>query len=139
MEIESARASTDTRDKETFKLTSENALLTSRLEDAGQEIDGLQTSVDHFQEDVWAKDEKMFDDDDDIASLGDMLAEDTESDDELRSQIIVLAQALERSELHRASARERITSERKSNAESLRRLGESVKRFYSAVKASDSI
>ena len=139
MEIESARASTDTRDKEIFKLTSENALLTSRLEDAGQEIDGLQSSVENFQEDIWAEDEKMFDDDDGVASIGDMIAEDTESDDELRSQIIVLAQALERSELHRASALERISSDRKSNAESLRRLGESVKRFYSAVKASDSI
>lgn len=139
MEIESARASTDTRDKEIFKLTSENAHLTSRLEDAGQEIDGLQSSVNNFQEDIWAEDEKIFDDDDDVASLGDMLAEDTESDDELRSQIIILAQALERSELHRASALERISSDRKSNAESLRRLGESLKRFYSAVKASDSI
>jgi len=81
------------------------------------------------------EEEKYYEDDEDDVSLQDLLAEAVlDSDDYLRSQIVVLAQALERSELQRADALERIFSERKTNADSLRQLGESVKRFYSTVK-----
>ena len=53
--------------------------------------------------------------------------------DNLRANIISLAMALERSENMRAEAYARLLKEREANADSLRRLSDSVKRFYSAV------
>jgi chromosome segregation ATPase len=74
----------------------------------------------------------------DYDSLQDLFADEVESDDYLRQQIVILAQALERSELQRAAVLDRLTRERKGNADSLRQLGESVKRFYSTVRSSGS-
>jgi chromosome segregation ATPase len=51
----------------------------------------------------------------------------------LRSHVVSLAVALERSENKRAEALSRLLTERESNAESLRRLSESAKRYYSSV------
>ncbi|KAL7446639.1 hypothetical protein ACHAXM_011661 [Skeletonema potamos] len=79
------------------------------------------------------------DEDDDIDSLQGLLAEEADSDDFLRSQIVILAQALERAELHRAKALERIITERKSNADIVSQLGLSVKRFYSTIRRSDGL
>jgi len=53
--------------------------------------------------------------------------------EELKAQIVSLAMALERSESRRAEAMDLLQLERQANADSLRRLGESVKRFYSSV------
>ena len=64
--------------------------------------------------------------------------EEAESIDNMRSHIISLAVALERSETQRADAIERLLKEREANADSLRRLGESVKRFYSTLSCGDS-
>jgi chromosome segregation ATPase len=64
--------------------------------------------------------------------------EQAESVENMRSHIISLAQALERSETQRANAIERLLSERKASADSLRRLGESVKRFYSSLSYRDA-
>lgn len=50
-----------------------------------------------------------------------------------RNQIISLALSLERSELQRADTLDRIMNERKAHAESLKRFGDSVKRFYSTL------
>jgi chromosome segregation ATPase len=63
--------------------------------------------------------------------------DEAESVDTMRSQIISLAQALEKSETRRASAIERLEKERQTNADSLRRLTESVKRFYSTLSYGD--
>jgi chromosome segregation ATPase len=63
--------------------------------------------------------------------------DEAESVDTMRSQLISLAQALEKSETRRASAIERLEKERQANADSLRRLTESVKRFYSTLNYSD--
>ena len=62
---------------------------------------------------------------------------EAESVDTMRSQLISLAQALEQSELRRADAIERLEKERQANADSLRRLTESVKRFYSTLSYGD--
>eukprot|EP00980_Cylindrotheca_fusiformis_P008123 scaffold1727_cov133-Cylindrotheca_fusiformis.AAC.26 len=62
---------------------------------------------------------------------------EAESVDTMRSQLISLAQALEKSETRRASAIERLEKERLANADSLRRLTESVKRFYSTLNYGD--
>ena len=64
--------------------------------------------------------------------------EQAESVDIMRAHIISLAQALERSETQRANAIERLLNERKASADSLRRLGESVKRFYSSLSYRDA-
>jgi|UPI000581AE03 chromosome segregation ATPase len=56
----------------------------------------------------------------------------------LRSHVMSLAVALERSENRRAEAIDRLLREREGNAESLRRLSESVKRFYSTVSSGDT-
>lgn len=90
---------------------------------------------------IEAEEEKEYcfgdEDDDDVCSLQGLLAEDADSDDFLRSQIVILAQALERAELHRAEALERIITERRSNANVVSQLGDSVKRFYSTIRRSE--
>ncbi|KAL7541813.1 hypothetical protein ACHAXR_011238 [Thalassiosira sp. AJA248-18] len=161
-EVESTKkemqSALDTKDKEIFKLTTEcssreNELsdMSSKLDEANNEMgtfsSQLETLQNHYEQDkynqvhVGAEEEKVFEEEDDDISLQDLLAEAVldSGDDYLRSQIVVLAQALERSELQRADALERIFSERKSNSVSLRQLGESVKRFYSTVRASDVV
>jgi chromosome segregation ATPase len=59
--------------------------------------------------------------------------DEAESMEEMRSHIVSLAQALEKSETRRADVIERIEKERQANADSLRRMTESVKRFYSTL------
>lgn len=144
-------------DEEIKTLQHKVGLLESKLADKEEEVESakkemgsfnsqlesLQNQYDdqiqqHSQEVLgngMKEEEKFYEDDEDDISLQDLLAEAVlDSDDYLRSQIVVLAQALERSELQRADALERIFSERKANTDSLRQLGESVKRFYTTVK-----
>jgi len=64
--------------------------------------------------------------------------EDAENIDSLRSSIVALAQALERSESRRADAIERLMMERDTHVDSLRRLSDSVKRFYSTLSTGES-
>ena len=66
-----------------------------------------------------------------VPCLEDVTGDDAES---LRSQVVSLATALELSETRRAETIELLTAERRANAESIRRLGESVQRFYSDVR-----
>ena len=136
----------DSRDSEIFKLVNECSSKEKELEKVSRKLDAaneemntfgskLETLQDQIQDDVAEDDDDNEHSDDDDESLQDLLAEAVlDSDDYLRSQIVVLAQALEQSELQRANAIDRILKERQSNAESLRQLGESVKRFYTVVK-----
>ena len=144
----------NSRDLDIFKLTNECAAkenelkeVSSKLDTANNEmgtfsskLEALQSQYEQQQYDQshvvgTAEEEKLFEDNVDDISLQDLLAEAVlDSDDYLRSQIVVLAQALQRSELQRADALERIFTERKTNADSIRQLGESVKRFYTQVK-----
>ncbi|CAJ1951890.1 unnamed protein product [Cylindrotheca closterium] len=66
-----------------------------------------------------------------------LTAVDAESVDTMRSQVISLAQALVKSETNRADAIEKLEKERMDNADSLRRITESVKRFYATLKYGD--
>jgi chromosome segregation ATPase len=68
----------------------------------------------------------------------DMSKEEAEDTDNMRGLIISLSQALEKSESQRADAIERLLRERKTSADSLRRLGESVKRFYTTLNGGTS-
>ena len=144
----------NSRDLDIFKLTNECAAKENELKEVSSKLDAannemgtfsskleaLQSQYEQQQYDQshvvgTAEEEKLFEDNDDDISLQDLLAEAVlDSDDYLRSQIVVLAQALQRSELQRADALERIFTERKTNADSIRQLGESVKRFYTQVK-----
>jgi chromosome segregation ATPase len=63
--------------------------------------------------------------------------DEAESVDQMRSHIVSLAKALEKSEGRRADAIERLEKERQANADSLRRLTESVKRFYSTLSLAE--
>merc|ERR1711865_516685 len=58
---------------------------------------------------------------------------DDDVEEKMRSQIVSLAQALEHSESHRADVIETIETERHANADSLRRMTENVKRFYTSL------
>jgi len=64
-----------------------------------------------------------------------MSKEEAETSENMRNLIISLSQALEKSETQRADGIERLLRERKTNADSLRKLGESVKRFYVSLNA----
>lgn len=105
-------------------------------EEANEEIEA--EPFYHDQSPIKAEEEKeCYGEEDDDDSLQGLLAEETDSDDFLRSQIVILAQALERAEIRRAQALERIITERKSNADIVTQLGLSVKRFYSTIRRSD--
>merc|ERR1711865_849474 len=65
-------------------------------------------------------------------------ADDDDVEEKMRSQIVSLAQALEHSESHRADVIETIETERHANADSLRRMTENVKRFYTTLNMSDA-
>lgn len=92
------------------------------------------------QSNVSTEEEKEYysGEEDDISLQG-LLAEETDSDDFLRSQIVILAQALERAELRRAQTLERMITERKSNADIIGQLGLSVKRFYATIRRSERL
>jgi len=67
------------------------------------------------------------------------LRSDNISPDLLKNQVLInLISALERSELQRADCLDRLVSERMNHAESLKKLGDSVKRFYSTLSYGDS-
>mmetsp|Transcript_7633 Transcript_7633/g.15572 ORF Transcript_7633/g.15572 Transcript_7633/m.15572 type:complete len:1861 (+) Transcript_7633:51-5633(+) len=122
------------KDEELCKLRAAEQL--SYTEETNEEIEGEPFHQD--QSYVKTEEEKeCYSGDEDDDSLQGLLAEETDSDDFLRSQIVILAQALERAELRRAQALERIVTERKSNADIVSQLGLSVKRFYSTIRRSD--
>jgi len=144
----------DVKDAEISKLAIDSSSRVNELKDMSIKLDAAHDEMGCFNSQIEslqsqyidkynqthsvAEEEKGYEDDDEI-SLQDLLAEAVlDSDDYLRSQIVVLAQALERSELQRADALERIFTERKTNEESFRQLGESVKRFYSTVRCIDA-
>jgi chromosome segregation protein len=68
----------------------------------------------------------------------DLTRDDAENTEKMRQQIVSLAKALERSEGRRALVIERLEGERQANADSLRRLTESVKRFYGTLSMGES-
>ena len=63
----------------------------------------------------------------------DMSREEAESSDNMRNLIVSLSQALENSESQRADAINQLMRERHVHANTVRMLGESVKRFYSTL------
>jgi chromosome segregation ATPase len=69
----------------------------------------------------------------DAVNAIEQLTKQSEDVECIRSHVMTLAIALERSENRRAEAIDRLLSERQANADSLRRLSESVKRFYSSL------
>lgn len=122
------------KDSDILKLTAEGHMRETNLRDIEREAEAkniVSSMPKIFEQDF--QEEKNHDLEDD--SLQDLLADDIESDDYLRHQIVVLAQALERAELSRADLLDRLTRERKSNADSLKQLGESLKKFYSTVRS----
>jgi hypothetical protein len=64
--------------------------------------------------------------------------DEAESSENMRSLIISLSKALENSESERAEAIDCLLKERKANTDSLKRLGESVKRFYSTLNSTST-
>ena len=130
---EEMRHALEQKQDDILKLTAEGSLRESTLKEMERRVEA-KAIVDSMPTSFHEEEEK--DDYDDDDSLQDLLADDIESDDYLRNQIVILAQALERSELQRADVLDRLTRERKSNADSLKQLGESVKRFYSTVRSS---
>ena len=65
-------------------------------------------------------------------------ADQLEALDTVRSHIVSLALALERSENNRADALGRLVSERETHAGSLKSMSENVKRFYSTLSFADA-
>lgn len=126
------------KDSDILKLTPEGHIRETNLKNIEREAEAkniVSSMPKIFEQDFQEEKNHELDDD----SLQDLLADDIESDDYLRHQIVVLAQALERAELSRADLLDRLTRERKSNADSLKQLGESVKKFYSTVRSSGAV
>ena len=72
------------------------------------------------------------------ANLLQQTKENADDVDNLRSTVITLASALETSENRRADAIDRLLRERETYADSLRRLSDSVKRFYNTLSFSET-
>lgn len=66
----------------------------------------------------------------------DLSEDDAESVEFMREKIIALATALEKSEQSRAESIDRLSIERRKHADSLRKVSENVKRFYSTLTKS---
>jgi hypothetical protein len=66
----------------------------------------------------------------------DLSEDDAESVEFMREKIIALATALEKSEQARAESIDRLSIERRKHADSLRKVSENVKRFYSTLTKS---
>lgn len=99
------------------------------LENKQQHVDKLSSELEHLRQ---AKKPPT------TSQVLDLTTDEAENAEKMRSQIISLARALEHSEVRRAVTIERLETERKANAESLRRLTESVKRFYSTLSMGDT-
>jgi chromosome segregation ATPase len=122
LEVSSLRAQMETLSKELDVMKS---LMASKDEVVGRlnsELEGLRS-----QHQALAKVPQIVEEPSDGSDI-----------ESLRSHVISLAIALERSENKRAEAISRLLSERETNAKSLRRLSESVKRFYSSVGHGDA-
>jgi chromosome segregation ATPase len=104
-------------------------------------IDDLQTHIQSESEENVVKSE--FSKDDEPARIvtieeGLAAASQDELEDILRSYVVSLALALERSEINRAEALNRLVSERETHALSLRRMSENMKRFYASMSYGDA-
>jgi len=152
---EKTQNAVDAKDEKIFLLKSCNLMQENELKEMSSKLDATNNQINLFNQQLECRrsqgnqfksslsccdDEEEEDYEEmDISSLQDLLADAVlDSDDYHRSQIVVLAQALEKAEFQRADALERFFIERKSNGESLRQLGESLKRFYSSVRCSDA-
>lgn len=102
----------------------------NRLASKEEEIDTLHGTLQRLQNDQKQNTEDLLHA---IENSSDM----TDDVDTLHTHVVSLAVALERSETRRAEAIDRLLAERQANADSLRRLSESVKRYYSAVAFGD--
>jgi chromosome segregation ATPase len=101
----------------------------ARLATKEEEMNGLSTQIRFLEEQPHGHQEQA------SPRLDDVAGDDVES---LRTHVVSLATALERSETRRADAMDRLMVERRANADSIRRLGDSVQRFYTNVKLRDT-
>ena len=136
-------------EKEVHKLQEEMKKKDSQMAKLERELHVLGTDLSRSHEELLSKQnhvEKLSSKLEDLRSADqpatsrvlELTRDEAESTDQMRSQIISLAKALENSESRRAESIERLEKERKANADSLRRLTESVKRFYSTLNFGDS-
>jgi chromosome segregation ATPase len=101
----------------------------ARLATREEEMNGLSAQIRFLEEQPHSHQEEA------SSRLDEAAGDDVES---LRTHVVSLATALERSETRRADAMDRLMVERRANADSLRRLGDSVQRFYTNVKLRDT-
>ena len=124
----------------------------SGMKDSLECTSSLQNDIENLQEIIANKDlevitlQKKIEDmelslrhtNEDVSILEPGSKEEAESVDFMREQIIFLATALEKAETRRAEAMDQIIAERKANADTIKRLKESVKRFYSTLSCTES-
>mmetsp|Transcript_36641 Transcript_36641/g.88507 ORF Transcript_36641/g.88507 Transcript_36641/m.88507 type:complete len:2971 (+) Transcript_36641:79-8991(+) len=129
------------KDEQVMKMQQQMQSLGRDLSDAHQElsskeqhVEDLSTEVEGLRAQVAASSAP----DPTAARVLQHTRDEAENVDQMQADIVALAQALERSEMGRAELIERIERERQTNADSLRRLTESVKRFYSTLSFGDN-
>ena len=121
------------KDSEIGKLQSQLQSLDSDLSNKHKELESKQEHVDKLSSELKdLRSQSMTD------RTLDLTRDEAENSEKMRQQIVALAKALERSEGQRALVIERLEGERQANADSLRRLTESVKRFYSTLSMGDT-
>lgn len=124
------------KDSEINKLESEVQLLGSDLSNKHKELENKKQHVEELSSELEGLRSQAHQSS--TSRVLELTRDEAESVDKMRSQIISLAKALEQSEGRRAVAIERLEHERQANADSLRRLTDSVKRFYSTLSLGDN-
>lgn len=124
--VDSARRASDAETR-VAHLRAELASERAAVADRGNEVRALAERLEDARR-------RYEDDRDDL--LADLDAD--ESADLLRRRIVLLAHAVEHAEEGRADALDRVVEERRANAETIKRLKESVKRFYATLSCGDS-
>lgn len=120
------------KDGEIGKLESQLQSLDSALSNKDKELESKQEFVDRLSSELQNLRSKSA-----TSRALDVNREQAENSETMRQQIVSLAKALEQSEGRRALVIERLEVERQANADSLKRLTESVKRFYSTLSMGD--
>ena len=134
-ELMTLRQSLLSRDDQISRLKQELTALKEDLKKSRRQLASAEGHVNQLAADL--EDAKSKLDQPATSRVLELTRDEAENVEAMRLHIVTLATTLEQSESRRADAIERLEKERQANADSLRRMTDSVKRFYSTLSCSD--
>ena len=134
-DIMTLRRSLSSRDDQINRLQQEVAALKDSLTDSRGQVAAAEDRTMKLK--AHLDDAKSKLDQPATSRVLELTKDEAENVETMRLHIVTLANTLEQSENRRADAIERLEKERQANADSLRRMTDSVKRFYSTLSCGD--